>query len=84
MDTVNNFGKVTASEPNNSCQWCKNFHKELAMLEVIEKALIGNTHNPKLHSIIANPHRMKTKEDLRTLLTEDLSITGPKEKYSAN
>ena len=77
-------GKVTDSEHSNSFQRCKNFHKELVMLEVIDKALLRNAHNPKLHSIIANPHHMKTKEDLGTLLTEDLSITGPKEKYSAN
>ena len=84
MVTVNMVGTVTASEHKQSCQRCKNFDKELAALEEIESTLLGNAHNPKLHHIIASPHHMKTKEDLRTLMTEDIGITEPMNKVYSN
>ena len=78
--TGNKVGTVTAGEQNKSCQWCKNFDKELAALEEIESMLLGNAHNLKLYRIITSPHQTKTKEDLRTLLKEDLGIREPPKK----
>ena len=78
--TGNMVGMVTVGDHKKSCQRCKNFDKELAALEKIESTLLGNAHNLKLHRIIASPHQSRTKEDLRTLLTEDLGIEEPPKK----
>ena len=79
-NTGNTVKKVNASEHNCSCQRWNKSRKELATLEEIEKALLDNAHNPKLHTIIVNPHHMKIKDYLRTLLTEDLNITEHSQK----
>ena len=82
--TGNKVGTVTTGEHNKSCQRCKNFDKNLAALEEIETMLLGNVHNLKLYRIIASPHQTKMKEDLRTLLKEDLGIRETPKKYTAN
>ena len=76
----NKVGIVNVANHNSSCQRCKKTSKELVTLKKVEEALLDNAHNPKLHSIIANPHHTKTKDEPRTLLTEDLNIkeTRPK------